>query len=177
MEKSVLGYISYVSVIGFYLLLFFGRGDMVEGWIAAVVVLMLAAYVFTYPSYVIEQVSMCLLAVVYVGVLGSYLYQVRCLEYGNWFVWLILIGASGSDTFAYLVGRLWGKRHFSELSPNKTVEGCIGGVAGAVLLAGIYSFFLPEGASRMFDWNVNLAFPVIGMVCSVVSQIDRKSVV
>ncbi len=23
----------------------------------------------------------------------------------------------------------------------------------------------------MFDWNVNLAFPVIGMVCSVVSQI------
>ena len=109
MEKSVPGYISYVSVIGFYLLLFFGRGDMVEGWIAAVVVLMLAAYVFTYPSYVIEQVSMCLLAVVYVGVLGSYLYQVRCLEYGNWFVWLILIGASGSDTFAYLVGRLWGK--------------------------------------------------------------------
>lgn len=171
MEKSVPGYISYVSVIGFYLLLFFGRGNMVEGWIAAVVILMLAAYVFTYPHYVIQQISLCLLAVVYVGVLGSYLYQVRCLEYGNWFVWLILIGASGSDTFAYLVGRLWGKRHFSELSPNKTVEGCIGGVAGAVLLAGIYSFFLPEGASRMFDWNVHLVFPVIGMVCSGVSQI------
>lgn len=171
MEKCVPGYISYVSVIGFYLLLFFGRGDMVEGWIAAVVVLMLAAYVITYPKYPIYDISLCLLAVVYVGVLVSYLYQVRCMAYGNWFVWLILIGASGSDTFAYLIGRLLGKRHFSELSPNKTVEGCIGGVAGAVVLAGIYSFFLPEGASRMFDWNIHAAFPLIGMVCAVVSQI------
>lgn len=171
MEKCVPGYISYVSVIGFYLLLFFGRGDMVEGWITAVVVLMLAAYVITYPKYPIYDISLCLLAVVYVGVLVSYLYQVRCMAYGNWFVWLILIGASGSDTFAYLIGRLLGKHHFSELSPNKTVEGCIGGVAGAVVLAGIYSFFLPEGASRMFDWNIHAAFPLIGMVCAVVSQI------
>ena len=64
-----------------------------------------------------------------------------------------------------------GKHHFSDLSPKKTIEGCIGGVLGAVLLAGIYSFFLPQEAVQMFDWNVHLAFVCIGMLCSVVSQI------
>lgn len=171
MEKSAPGCISYISVIGFYLLLYLERADMIEGWVVAVVVLILAVYVLTYPKYHIKDVSLCLFAVVYIGVLGSYFYQVRCMEYGNWFVWLILAGASGSDTFAYLVGRLWGKHHFSELSPKKTVEGCIGGVAGAVLLAGIYSLFLPEGAAAKFEFDMHAVFIGIGMLCSIVSQI------
>lgn len=171
MEKSVPGCISYISVIGFYLLLYTGYASMTEGWIAAVVVLLLAVYVFTYPRHHIKNITLCLFAVLYICVLGSYLYQVRYMEYGNWLVWLILIGASGSDTFAYLVGRLCGKHHFSELSPKKTIEGCIGGMAGAVLLAGIYSFFLPEGAAAKFDGDIHVVFTVVGMLCSAVSQV------
>ena len=86
-------------------------------------------------------------------------------------MWLVLIGASGSDTFAYLVGKFFGKHHFSELSPKKTIEGCIGGVAGAVILAVIYSFFLPEKAVQMFSFNIQADFAAIGVVCSIVSQI------
>ncbi|MCM1246374.1 MAG: phosphatidate cytidylyltransferase, partial [Roseburia sp.] len=101
----------------------------------------------------------------------SYIYQTRCLSYGHWFVWLILIGASGSDTFAYLTGMLVGKHHFSELSPKKTIEGCLGGVAGAALLAVIYSFFIPEQAVAALQINIQLLFACIGALCSVVSQI------
>lgn len=170
MQKSVPGCMSYISVIGFYLLLFWQRGDFVEFWVAATAVLMLSAYVVTYPKHHIKEIALCLFAVIYVGVLMSYLYQTRCLVYGNWFVWLILISASGSDTLAYLTGSLIGKHHFSELSPKKTIEGCVGGMVGAALLAGIYSLFLPEGAARMFDINVQLAFVGIGAMGSVVSQ-------
>lgn len=191
MHKTVPGCISYISVIGFYLILFreydfpcgdgmMGMGDysmlvrehtgLTELWIVIFVLLMLAAYVITYPKYHVKDVALCLLAVLYVGVLVSYVYQTRCMLYGRWFVWLILIGASGSDTFAYLVGRCIGKHHFSDLSPKKTMEGCIGGVLGAAFLAGIYSFFLPPEAVQMFDWNVHLAFVCIGILCSVVSQ-------
>lgn len=170
MHKTVPGCISYISVIGFYLILFREYTDITEFWLVFVVIVLLAAYVITYPKYHVKSIALCLLAVLYAGVLVSYLYQTRCMIYGNWFVWLILIGASGSDTFAYLVGKLIGKHYFSELSPKKTVEGCVGGVLGAALLAGIYSFFLPQGAVQMFQWDIHVAFVCIGVVCSVVSQ-------
>lgn len=170
MHKTVPGCISYISVIGFYLILFWEYTGITDFWLVFVVIVLLAAYVLTYPKYHVKSIALCLLAVLYAGVLVSYLYQTRCMIYGNWFVWLILIGASGSDTFAYLVGKLIGKHHFSELSPKKTVEGCVGGVLGAALLAGIYSFFLPQGAAQMFQWDIHVVFVCIGVLCSVVSQ-------
>lgn len=171
MHKSVPGCTSYVSVIGFYLLLVLNQMKFFECWIVISIILILAAYVFTYPRYHVRDIGICLLAVLYVGVLVSYIYRTRCLDYGNWFVWLILIGASGSDTFAYLTGMMFGKHHFSELSPKKTIEGCIGGVVGTALLAYVYSLFIPEQAVSMMNGNIHLLFVLIGIVCSVVSQI------
>lgn len=41
-----------------------------------------------------------------------------------------------SDTFAYLVGRTWGRRKLiPRISPNKTIEGAIGGLLAAGLTA------------------------------------------
>lgn len=35
-----------------------------------------------------------------------------------------------NDSFAYLLGKLFGKTHFSKISPNKTIEGIIYGIIG-----------------------------------------------
>ncbi len=52
---------------------------------------------------------------------------------------MIFICAWGNDTCAYCVGMLIGKhKMFPRLSPKKSVEGFIGGIAGAVLLGLIY---------------------------------------
>jgi len=134
-------------------------------------ILLLTSYVFSYPKYDAKQVGLAFLPLVYVAVLISFVYQTRELPYGNWFVWLIIIGASGSDTFAYLTGMLIGRHHFSELSPKKTIEGCVGGVLGTAVLALVYSFFLPEGVDTLFGVNVHILLLICGAVCSIVSQI------
>jgi phosphatidate cytidylyltransferase len=57
-------------------------------------------------------------------------------------LWLIIIVAS-CDTGAYYIGRAIGKNKFSKISPNKTIEGVIGGIAIATLLGtivGIYNY-------------------------------------
>ncbi len=55
-------------------------------------------------------------------------------------VWLIFIGAWGSDTCAYCVGKLIGKHKMpSKLSPNKTIEGCVGGIIGAALIGFLFA--------------------------------------
>jgi len=55
-------------------------------------------------------------------------------EYGIYaFFWMIAI-VSGADVGAYVVGKSIGKTKFSETSPNKTLEGVLGGVAVGTVL-------------------------------------------
>lgn len=52
-----------------------------------------------------------------------------------YFILLILCFAWGGDTAAYFAGRRFGKHKLAPVvSPNKTVEGAIGGVLGSILL-------------------------------------------
>ena len=52
-------------------------------------------------------------------------------------IWLVLVVAL-SDIGAYFVGKSIGKNKFCSISPNKTMEGVIGGVAIATVLGSIY---------------------------------------
>jgi phosphatidate cytidylyltransferase len=140
-------------------------------WAVLILVLLvlLAFYVIRYPKDTIDEVAKCVFAFLYVTVLMSYIYQTRCLAEGKWLVWLILIGSWGSDTCAYVIGKLIGKHHFSELSPKKTVEGCVGGIAGAALLGFCYAFYFPD--QSYLSVSPKVVFPVIMAVCALVSQI------
>ena len=56
------------------------------------------------------------------------------------FVLLALCYAWGGDSAAYFAGRFLGKHKLApEVSPNKTVEGAIGGVCGSVLLGDLFA--------------------------------------
>ena len=54
------------------------------------------------------------------------------------FVWLIFIIVA-SDSGAYFIGRAFGKTPLSASSPNKTVEGVLGGLALALIVSLIYA--------------------------------------
>lgn len=171
LHKTPLGAVSYFATASYYVMLYLEKQQYFTLWIVLMLILLLTSYVFSYPKYDAKQVGLAFLPMVYVAVLISFVYQTRELPYGNWFVWLVIIGASGSDTFAYLTGMLIGRHHFSKLSPKKTIEGCIGGVVGTALLALVYSFFLPEGVDTLLGVNEHILLLICGAVCSIVSQI------
>ena len=146
----------YAGVVIFYLSLLLH--DPMYQMLALILdlVLLMAVYVFTYPKYNANQVMPAFFAIVYVGVMLSYVYQTRMLDGGKFHVWLtcaflsagIAIQASystflcswGCDTCAYCVGVLFGKHKMAPvLSPKKSVEGAVGGVVGAILLGIIYA--------------------------------------
>lgn len=54
------------------------------------------------------------------------------------FVWMILIVIC-SDSGAYFVGKAIGKIHFNPSSPNKTLEGVIGGFIFAIIISFLYA--------------------------------------
>ena len=97
-------------------------------------------YVFTYPKFKADQVMPAFFGVVYVAVMLSFIYLTRNLPDGKFLVWLIFLCSWGCDTCAYCVGMLIGKHKMAPiLSPKKSVEGGVGGVAGAALLGAIYA--------------------------------------
>jgi phosphatidate cytidylyltransferase len=59
---------------------------------------------------------------------------------------LIVFTVAMCDSFAYFTGCVWGKHHFSTISPNKTVEGAAGGFIAAVVTASIGWWFLANPA-------------------------------
>lgn len=130
----------------------------------------MCVYVVTFPKYRAEQAMANFFHFVYAPVMLSFLYLTRELHYGEYIVWLILISSWGCDTCAYLVGICIGKKKiFPHLSPKKSLEGCIGGVAGAGLIGAGFGYFVVEKAIP--DQTVTLIIAFICMAGAVMSQI------
>lgn len=81
-----------------------------------------------------DRLGLAIFAIIYLGVSMPFWAMVRQFPYGRWLVLLGLVPACLSDTFAYLVGKSFGKHKFARLvSPNKTVEGFFGALIGSAI--------------------------------------------
>ena len=93
----------------------------------------------------IRQVPAALAAGILIPYMLSCLINLKSMPYGHLLVFLPVVAAVFTDSGAYFTGITIGKRKaFPNISPNKTVEGCIGGViAGTVgmLIYGIVLFY------------------------------------
>ena len=153
-EKNAPGILGYVAATVYYLNLRFVFLQDSMMFALGFLVLLMAAYVFTYPKYKTEQLLAAFFGVFYVAVMLSYVYQTRILVAGQYIVWLIFLCSWGCDTCAYCVGMLVGKHKMSPvLSPKKSVEGAVGGVIGTVLLTVIYGVVF-KGAMGMEMYHV-----------------------
>ena len=132
---NALEWIGFVGVTAYYATLFFTRDHTLL--LMCIVALFLAemfCYVAAFPKYQASQVMAAVFSFLYAPVLLSFAYLTRECENGIYLVWLILISSWGCDTCAYVVGKLIGKKHiFPELSPHKSLEGCIGGVPDQII--------------------------------------------
>lgn len=132
--------------------------------------IILFVYVFSFPKYHADQMMTVFFGIVYVAVCLSFIYLVRDLPDGRWHVWLILLCSWGCDTSAYCVGRLFGKHKMAPvLSPKKSIEGAVGGVAGAALFGLIYALCVRKNMQT--DVNIAAVYTLICAVGALVSMV------
>lgn len=169
-NKTFPGVLGYIAALGFYLLIYINQEQYQLPLFIAFLMLLMFSYVLGFPKYTTEQISVAFFGLFYVSVMLSYIYQVRCLEDGALIVWLIFIGAWGSDTCAYCIGILLGKHKVApKLSPKKSLEGCIAGVIGAALLGFLYATVIRDYINELR--SPQLIFAVIGAASSIISQL------
>lgn len=138
-------------------------------------------YVFSFPKFKAGQVMAAFFAFVYAPVLISFLYMIRMgLNHGIYLVWLVFFCSWGSDTCAYAVGVLFGRHKMApRLSPKKSVEGGIGGVAGAALLFGLYTYFVINPfTSEQFQLNLSgaMCLGAVGALVSMVGDLAASAI-
>ena len=137
---TVLELVGYLGAVLYYIAMKADFGNYGTMAIIISMILILFVYVFGYPKYHAEQVMAAFFGDVYVAVMLSFIYLTRSLPDGKFLVWLIFLCSWGCDTCAYCVGMLIGKHKMAPvLSPKKSIEGAVGGVAGAALLGVIYA--------------------------------------
>ena len=133
--------IGYAGIILYYGSLLTGIRALEAAVPVLLFLCLLFIYVFCWPRYSVQVMMAVFFCVVYAGLLFSCVYRTRMLPQGKYLVWLIFLSSWGSDTCAYCAGMLIGRHKMTpKLSPKKTIEGGIGGVAGAMLLGALYAF-------------------------------------
>lgn len=77
---------------------------------------------------------------------------------------VIILSVFLCDSGAYFVGSLWGKHRYSTISPNKTIEGSVGGFLSAFIACCVCWHFLGNPA---YPWFIGA---VMGLVIGLSAQ-------
>jgi phosphatidate cytidylyltransferase len=120
------------------------------------------------------------LALTFIGIvypaLVTYMYPIRYHDYavgataGTVLLMFPIILTWSTDTGAYFVGRSMGRHKLiPSVSPAKTVEGAIGGVIVAVLVAWLYMTFLLKPMAQLTMFPIGLT--VFAIIISIVAQV------
>ncbi len=164
-------FLGYISCIGIALIHIIPKEYLpliVTLLIPAIILILFAESIFSKMKTNIIDISVTLFGMAYVLVFFSFIALIRGLNNGNLLVWYIFMAAWGTDILAYLVGKYLGKHKFSEISPKKTIEGCIGGLIGAVLFVLIYTAFL----NKVFNTNISyILMTSYAIIWSILGQI------
>ncbi|MGI2327194.1 phosphatidate cytidylyltransferase [Planococcus sp. YIM B11945] len=108
------------------------------------VVLLLIHTVIVKNNFTFDDAAFAIMSTLYVGI-GFY-YLIETVETDVAFLIFAFLLVWCTDSGAYFTGRKIGKRKlWPEISPNKTVEGFIGGIVWAIALALIFNYFVDLG--------------------------------
>ncbi|MEA3241487.1 MAG: phosphatidate cytidylyltransferase [Pseudomonadota bacterium] len=106
-----------------------------------------------------------LIIIIYLPFLLSHLLLLWDLPDGRSLVAMVFLVTWGGDAFSYYSGTAWGRHKLAaNISPNKTIEGSVGGVLGA----GLFSLLLAGIGLVSSPWFFIL---ILGMIANVVGQL------
>jgi phosphatidate cytidylyltransferase len=145
---------------------------LVAATFASLVALVLAGA----PPASLTPWALTVAGALYVGLLGAHFVRLHDLEHGARWVLFALFVTFATDTGAYAVGRLLGRHKLApRLSPGKTVEGALGGLAGGALAAVGLNALLDLGQPVAAMLALGLAAAVAGQLGDLAESLIKRA--
>ena len=147
------------TILGAY---FLGSAGLLVGVAALMILTFFWSLGGELGAHLVGRMALTGFGVVWVAMGFAYVLLLRELKHGMALAILLLACTIINDTFAYFLGRAFGRHKMApRISPKKSVEGAIGGIIGSVVAAvvvKIYSPWLGWGPALLFG----LAIGIVG---------------
>ncbi|HET7521999.1 MAG TPA: phosphatidate cytidylyltransferase [Bacillales bacterium] len=137
--------------------------------------LLLAFTVLSKNMFHFDKSAFIILSVLYVGFGFHFLVEARVLDNGLNVLFFILLAIWSTDSGAYFAGRAVGKRKlWPDISPNKTIEGALGGIAAALAVAVLYEWFFPVYESIWASVAAGLVIAIFGQLGDLIESAFKR---
>ncbi len=116
----------------------------------------------------VRAISMCVLGGFIVPYMLCAVVRIFAMDTGRYLIYAPFIAAFMSDTSAYFAGKFFGKHKLAPIiSPKKTVEGLLGGFAGAIVSMLLYCLILQFACGLQVKYLFALLYGLIGSAAGV----------
>lgn len=163
-----IGYLSCLSIACIHIVPQEYLNMIVTLAIPTILMILFAQVIATDMKTNFKDIAYTFIGIFYVVFFIMFVAFINGMENGKILIWYAILAAWGTDIFAYFIGKHFGKHKFSKVSPKKSIEGCIGGTIGAILLMLVYTYVANT------YWGMNYSYLYIagiGLILSLVGQI------
>jgi len=179
-EKRNIGVGLVAGITAFFMMVAAHNGSVGLILLAQVLNVMLLTVlvlvVYAPGSDILRTIETQIQGVVYVPFFLSFLVLIREGDKGGvWIVWLWLIVAA-SDTGAFYCGSYYGKRQLSsKISPNKTIEGAVGGLVLAMGVGAVFEALFIHDVSLVGTLGFALTAAMAGQMGDLFESALKRS--
>jgi phosphatidate cytidylyltransferase len=126
-------------------------------------------------AHAVEATANTLFSILYLSLCMGYLIQIRELDKSGFFIFFVLAVTWSGDTFAFYTGKSLGKHLLAPgISPKKTIEGAIGGLAGSLAAGLLMRYFLIPGLSLSHCITASILCGVFGQLGDLVESMIKR---
>jgi len=162
------GYLACISIAFIHIIPIERLQLIIPLAISSIILLLFLQVILSKMETNIKDISYTFFGIFYVAMFLMFLAIIYGMENGKLLIWYVFFASWGTDVFAYTVGKYLGKHKFSQISPHKTIEGCIGGTIGAVISVLIYTYCINQFLGGNYSY---IYMAVISIILSILSQI------
>lgn len=170
---SIFSLIALVTIVGPWKQLF-GWQLSIEGLIWFLLFGLFAMTVITKNKSTLDHAALAFIGTFYIGYGFNAMIETR-LDHGLFWTVFVFVGIWISDSGAYFTGRAFGKNKlWPSISPNKTIEGAIGGILLTMITAIIFTLFAPEQMSLIRAAFIGLLIAVAGQFGDLIESAYKR---
>lgn len=117
--------------------------------------------------------ALCVFGGVLIPYLFASLVRTQIMENGRYFIMLPFVLAFATDIGGYFVGVTMGKHKLCPVvSPKKTIEGLIGGIALAIICMVSYCLILQFGFGFRINYFYAVVYGIVGSLAAVIGDLS-----
>ena len=163
-----IGYVSCLSIAIIHIVPEEYLNMIVTLSVPTILIVLFAQVIATEMKTTFKDIAYTFLGIFYVVFFIMFVAFIDGMTNGKILIWYAIFAAWGTDIFAYIIGKYFGKHKFSKVSPKKSIEGCIGGTIGALIMILVYTYVV----NTYWGMNYSYLFIIgIGIILSLVGQI------